>query len=48
MSDWFLAEIYPPPILQNMTNADLSIQVAQNTLVIPGPGCIKMLEGGFS
>ena len=34
MIDWSFVEISPPPILQNMTDAELSIQVATKTLAI--------------
>ena len=39
MIDWSSVEINPPPILQNMTNAELSIRVAKKTLAIPDFPC---------
>ena len=35
MIDWSSVEISPSPILQNMTDAELSIRVAKKTLAIP-------------
>ena len=41
MIDWSLAEICPPPILEDMTDAELSIQIAGNILAISDFSCHK-------
>ena len=49
MIDWSSVEISPPPILQNMTDAELSIRVAKKTLAISdfpchGQGVERLIE----
>ena len=39
MINWSSVEISPPPILQNITDAELSIRVARKTLAIPDFPC---------